>query len=241
MSDEDKINQKPSKWLISGVVLLAIFVIGTYAAIYIPAYVGTPPEPSSLFVSIFWSSLFFVFLWKLLNLKKIYGFIIGVLIGSIIPISAAFMAGFTIPAIAEVSRQFSPETEWVQAEFNEQYMNSINKKQCMYKTVSFLKECDSDNCLKTMAGVSGDCVTYAIGSNGEFCKSYDANFINAYCLSNKLSYRACKVIEIVKNTYCKQVLLGNYLCACDALSTYLAPVIGALYITRIIPEERLWM
>jgi hypothetical protein len=198
MSNEDEIKEKASKWLIAGVVFLAIFVIGQYAAMYIPAYIGTPQKPFSLFNSILWSSLFFVFLWKLLKMKKIYGFILGVLVGSISFFGAHFVAGFSTPAIAENSSQFSPETEWVQAELNEQYMKGISKNQCMYKTVSFLKECDSDNCLKTMAGVSGDCVTYATGSVDEFCKNYDTNFINAYCLSNKLSYRACKVIEIGK-------------------------------------------
>lgn len=202
MSTEE-VKQKSSKWLVTGVVILAIFVIGQYAAMYIPAYVGTPPKPISLLNSILWSSLFFVFFWKLLEMKKIYGLFVGVTIGAASFFSASFMAGFYSPAIAESTSQFSPETEWVQAELNEQYMKGLNKNQCMYKTVAFLKGCDSDNCLKTMAGVSGDCVVYATGSTSDFCKSYDANFINVYCLSNKLSYRACKIIEIGRNTHCK--------------------------------------
>lgn len=203
MSAEEEVKQRASKWLVTGVVILAILVIGQYAAMYLPAYVGTPPKPFSLFNSILWSSLFFVFLWKLLRMKKLYGLVVGVAVGTASFFGASFMAGFSSLAIAESTSQFGPESEWVQAELNEQYMKGINKNQCMYKTVAFLKECDSDNCLKTMAGVSGDCVFYATGSTSDFCKSYDANFINAYCLSNKLSYRACKVIEIGKTTLCK--------------------------------------
>jgi hypothetical protein len=203
VSTEPENQNKKNKWLIAGVIILAIFVIGQYAAMYIPAYVGTSPIPFSLFNSILWSSLFFVFLWKLLNMKKVYGLIVGVLIGSISFFGASFMAGYSKATIAKTQSVTNSASEWFQSELNEKYMKSIDKNQCMYKTVAFLKECDSDNCLKTMAGVSGDCVTYASGSISEFCSSYDKNFINAYCLSGKLSYRACKVIEIGKNIHCK--------------------------------------
>jgi hypothetical protein len=203
MITEDAEQESTSKLLITGIIVLAIFVIGQYAAMYIPAYVGTPPKPFSLFNSILWSSLFFIFLWKLLKLKKTYGLVVGVLIGTTSFFGASFMAGFSKSPVAQTNAQFSPETEWVQAEFNEPFMRGLKKNQCMYKTVAFIKECDSDNCLITMAGVSGDCVTYAAGSNEDFCINYDEKFINTYCLSNKLSSRACKFIEVAKNVHCE--------------------------------------
>ena len=74
-------NSKKSKLLIAGVVVLAICVFGQYAAMYIPADIGIAPKPISGFYSILWSSLFFLFLWKLLGMKKIYGFALGILVG----------------------------------------------------------------------------------------------------------------------------------------------------------------
>jgi len=192
---------KKSKLLVAGVVVLAIFVIGQYAAMYLPANIGASPKQFSLFNSILWSSLFFLFLWKLLGMKKIYGFILGVSIGSISFFGASFLAGYS-QAVAAKTDSSNP-TEWVQSELTETYMKGITKNECMYKTVAFLNECDSDNCLKTMAGVSGDCVTYAQGALSEFCTTYEANFTKPYCSTGVLSQRACKVIEIGKSMQCK--------------------------------------
>jgi hypothetical protein len=83
---------KNSNPLVYGVVILAIFVIGQYAAMYLPANNGNAPKLLSLFNSILWSSLFFLSLWKLLGMKKIYGFILGILVGSISFFGASFMA-----------------------------------------------------------------------------------------------------------------------------------------------------
>jgi len=193
--------KKKSKLLILGVVILGIFLIGQYAAMYIPAYIGTPPKQISIIGSVLWSSLFFMLLWKLLNMKKIYGFILGATIGLVSFFGASFLSGFSSAALAKT--EILKTGEWVKSELNESYMKSIDKNKCMEKTVSFLNQCDTDQCLKTMAGVSGDCVTYAKGSTKEFCKTYQANFISKYCLSGKLSYRACKVIEITKSVQCK--------------------------------------
>ena len=94
-------------------------------------------------------------------------------------------------------------SEWVSSELNEAYMRSISKNECEYKTIAFLKECDTDNCLKTMAGVTGDCISYAKGSQKEFCKSYESNFILPNCNNSTLSKKSCAFLEIGKSTFCK--------------------------------------
>ena len=71
-------------------IISFLLVIGTYAAMFIPATVGEELREISLFSSPFWTSMFFLFLWKLLNKKAFHGFIIGLIIGVIIWFVAAF-------------------------------------------------------------------------------------------------------------------------------------------------------
>ena len=100
----------------------------------------------------------------------------------------------------EISKQ---PTAWVQSELTETYMRRISKNECLYKTVSFLKKCDSHSCLEIMASTAEDCLTYAEGSIAEFCVSYDTNFTDTNCTTGLLSKRACKVIKISKPLQCK--------------------------------------
>lgn len=194
-------NYKPSKILITGVVFLAICVVGTYAAMFIPAFNGTSPNPISGYASIFWSTLFFTMLWKSLNKKKYIGVILGVVIGIFAFSSSAFLAGYLRASNPNTQESLSPE--WSQSELTESYMKSISKNMCMQKTIEFLKKCDTDNCIKTMAGVTGDCVTFAQGSINDFCSSYNLNFTSKYCDTGLLSKNACKVIEVTYSVQCK--------------------------------------
>lgn len=197
----EKRNEKTSNSNNIGVVVLLLFVIGQYAAMYIPAFVGKPPKSISLFISILWSCLFFIFICKMFNKKKLYGFLFGAFIGTISFFGSVFVAGCS--EHVKTSVPIKKTTAWVQSELNENYMRSITKNECMYKTMAFLKDCDSDNCLKTMAGVTGDCVSWAQGSLEEFCTDYNKNFAEPYCSTGVLSERACKVIEIGKTIQCK--------------------------------------
>jgi len=59
---------------------------------------------------------------------------------------------------------------WKQEELNEQFMRSLTKQQCMVKTVADLKAgCTTEQCMKTLGGITGDCVTWATGSIATFC------------------------------------------------------------------------
>lgn len=191
---------KPGKLLIVGVVLLGICVIGTYAAMLIPAVNGTNPKPIAGWASIFWSVFFFVMLWKALNKKRYVGLILGLVIGFIAFFVSGFLAGYVN---ASTRHSQGNQLKWTQPELTETYMKSITKNTCMLKTIEFLKTCDSDDCVKTMAGVTGDCVTFAQGSTVDFCSSYYRNFTSKYCHTGLLSKNACRVIDATYFVHCK--------------------------------------
>jgi hypothetical protein len=95
---------------------------------------------------------------------------------------------------------------WKQSQLTEKYMSSISKEMCMNKTISSLtEECKSDSCVKTMAGVLGDCLTWAKGSNITYCTNYDLNFTKQ-CIDNKIDGRTCFFVNFMKEQYCKAPL-----------------------------------
>ena len=73
----------------------------------------------------------------------------------------------------------------------------------MLKTIESLKNCESENCIKAIAGITGDCITYAQESIEDFCLNYDSNYIIKYCDSGVISEDACILIRNVKLVLCK--------------------------------------
>ena len=95
-------------------------------------------------------------------------------------------------------------TAWKQVELSESFMRSLTKEQCMAKTVASLKDgCSTNECLKTVAGVAGDCVAWAQGDAASFCASYDRNYLAKYCATNELDARRCLVLHTGKSVLCK--------------------------------------
>ena len=83
-------------------------------------------------------------------------------------------------------------------------MRSITKQQCMEKTIASLKtSCKSDECLKTLGGIAGDCTTWAKGDRQAFCNSFDSAYLVSYCWSNQLDARSCMFLQIGKTIACK--------------------------------------
>ena len=99
----------------------------------------------------------------------------------------------------------NPRTDpWRKDELNEKFMRTLTKNQCMAKAISMLATtCSSPECLKNLAGITGDCVTWAIGNDGEFCSSYDREYISSYCATNEMDARRCTYLYIGKTTMCK--------------------------------------
>ena len=198
-----KISEKKSKTLIVGLILSTIFLIGTYASLFIPAIIGTSPKPISGYVSVFWNAIFFTMLWEFLHKKKRFGFIIGVIVGLFIFFCSAFIADFQNDEPIRVSQPIDI-SEWSQTELAEAYMSGISKNMCMLKTIESLKKCDSESCIRTMAGITGDCVSYAHGSMDDFCSNYKSNYISKYCDSGVLNKNASDFIRSAKIFFCKK-------------------------------------
>ena len=97
-----------------------------------------------------------------------------------------------------------PASPWTQEELTEPFMRSMTKRECMDKTVASLKTgCSTDACLKQLAGISGDCVTWAAGDIKELCSLYDREYIGRYCANNDLDSRRCIVLHVAKPSSCK--------------------------------------
>lgn len=115
----------------------------------------------------------------------------------------ALLAFFGGTASVAASGDFRTSA-WTQEQLTEPFMRSLTKAQCMSKTVASMKGgCSSDKCLKTLSGVSGDCVTWAAGDLPSFCASYSREYIGSYCATNELDARQCVVLVIGRQVYCK--------------------------------------
>jgi len=93
---------------------------------------------------------------------------------------------------------------WIQSELTEPFMRALTKSQCMDKSVAALKAGSiSDNDLKTLGGITGDCVVWARGQKAAFCKTYAKDYIGRFCVTNALDARSCVLVHMVKDVYCK--------------------------------------
>lgn len=109
-----------------------------------------------------------------------------------------FVFTFMVFQIAHANK-----TEWKQVELTQSFMESITKDQCVIKTISSLKvDNQSETYIKTLAGITGDCVTWASGEMNTFCKSYSANYIRNICSTNTLDARDCVLIHIIHLQSC---------------------------------------
>lgn len=93
---------------------------------------------------------------------------------------------------------------WIQEQLDETYMRSLSKNECMSKTINSLKVCNSDHCIKTMAGVTGDCLVSSSGKMEIFCKNYKEKYIKPYCLSKYFDDRTCRLFYAIDEVSCKK-------------------------------------
>jgi len=196
-----KSKQKNSKLAVVGIFLLVVFTLGQYLAMYFPAFKGIQPQLFFLFISMLWTALLGLFGARFMGRKKRYAFIAGLIIGG-----AAF-AGALLLGDLRSDKNTGP---WLQSQLQQRFMQGLSKNQCLLKSSSFLKRCDSAACLKTMSAVATDCISVASGSSPEFCLSLaaelqlscdlaatdnaaDNNKRNSLCLlQQKLQSRLCQ-------------------------------------------------
>lgn len=80
-------------WMV-GIILGAVAVLGTYAAMFILAYAGQPVRPISLVSSLLWTWLLFFSIWKYRGRKATSGSVTGLFVGLIVYLIAVFLSGF---------------------------------------------------------------------------------------------------------------------------------------------------
>jgi len=160
-----KRKQKNSKLAVIGIFLLVVFTFGQYLAMYLPAFNGVQPQLFFLFISMLWTALLGLFGARFVGRKKRYAFIAGLIIGG-----AAF-AGALLLGDLRSDKNTGP---WSQSQLQQSFMQGLSKNQCLLKSSSFLKRCDSAACLKTMNAVTTDCISVASGPSPEFCLSLAA-------------------------------------------------------------------
>lgn len=79
---------KPKRiWL----VLVGVALFSTYASIFIPAFVGQPPNVQAISGSLFWTGLFFYLWWRQRERKGWQGALLGVVVGIAMVNLAAFL------------------------------------------------------------------------------------------------------------------------------------------------------
>ena len=92
---------------------------------------------------------------------------------------------------------------WRDEELNENFMRSLTKSQCMTKTVAALMAgCSSTQCLKSLGGVTGDCVTLARGDTASFCAGYEREYIASYCATKQPDPQICTFLTVAESTLC---------------------------------------
>jgi hypothetical protein len=103
-----------------------------------------------------------------------------------------------------------PSGPWAQSELTEEAMSMLTKKECMHKTIAYLKSgCADEACLKTLAGITGDCTTWAKGSIAAYCEAFDKDYLGRYCWTNELDARSCMFLSVSKSVTCKPGAQGS--------------------------------
>ena len=95
--------------------------------------------------------------------------------------------------------------QWKKEELTSDFMRSVDKKTCMEKALKTLESgCSSKKCLKNLAGITGDCLTFSSGSALDICPTLYSDYIKKYCESDVFNSWQCFVFRYTESNYCKQ-------------------------------------
>lgn len=102
-----------------------------------------------------------------------------------------------------ISFAHAEATGWKQSEVTQGFMEGLTKDQCVEKTVaSLMVDNPSEDYLETLAGISGDCVTWAKGSEEQFCKTYVEKYVRGFCSVNAMDARDCVLVHVMHQSSC---------------------------------------
>ena len=82
--------KKPGR---TSLVLIILVLVGTYSALFIPAFSGQAPNAQLGYGAMFWSGVGFYYLWKRRGRRGWVGAILGAVIGVVVFTAAAFVSG----------------------------------------------------------------------------------------------------------------------------------------------------
>lgn len=98
MSEEDGVvattERKPRRMSLMWVLLTGVLLIGAYAAMMIPASLGSNIPSQAGGSLMFWSAVFFGVLWRHRSRNVWIGLFIGVGVGLLMFVLAVFISGF---------------------------------------------------------------------------------------------------------------------------------------------------
>ena len=203
---------KNSRWTGLWLTLLVVAVIGHTASLYIPALIGQSPAdgdptqaPARILGAFLWPALLGMIIQRVRSKPRWPGVVLGLIIGFLVYFGSFYVAAMNTgshPADADAA--MTTTSAWTQAELTEDFMRGLTKDQCVQKTISLLRTCDTENCIRNMAGVLGDCVTFAGGDVGAFCETYQQTYVSPNCPDGELSPMSCRVLEVGGTVLCEE-------------------------------------
>ena len=118
------------------------------------------------------------------------------------------VALFLFSSFCTLSSAQSSEKMWEVSEMTKAHMSQLTKWQCVEKTkITMLAGCSKrEECIKNMAGLLGDCVSYAKGDHQEFCSNFRQWRIQT-CMKNEIDARTCAFFEIGQKPLCEANLI----------------------------------
>lgn len=113
-----------------------------------------------------------------------------------------FVASFKV--LPDAAPRVENPTIWQHSELNQAYMRTLTKDACIKKTVATLSRsgCATKQCLASVGGATGDCITWASGDTAQFCATYESRYIDKNCGPGGLDIGRCSLLRVVKAGVC---------------------------------------
>jgi hypothetical protein len=94
---------------------------------------------------------------------------------------------------------------WQHDQLNDAYMRTVTKDLCMKKTIATLGRsgCVTRECLASIGGATGECVSLASGDMAGFCATYDAHYLDKSCSPGDSARQPCAFLTVVKGGFCQ--------------------------------------
>jgi hypothetical protein len=113
-----------------------------------------------------------------------------------------FVNSFKI--LAAAPPRIENPTIWQHEQLTQQYMQTLNKDACMKKTIATLGRsgCATQQCLASVGGATGDCLTWSSGDKAQFCATYESRYIDKNCGPDGLDQGRCTLLHGVRSAIC---------------------------------------